>query len=284
MRLTALPKAAGRCRAPLLSLGAAAVLAATARPAAGQSDSASRRTALPSGTTELTINAGLSQRRQLDETASPLVFGGSGFDAAARLTRTIGSSFTLSAEIAGGLDRLGSAETAAHERVVDGDASLSLDRRMFGSEQTARGAVSFGASLAADLTSNLHQYATAASPSAAFLMMSASIGPEAAWRARVGPGRAVVTLRAPVIALVDHPYSEDKAGYTPVSFQTATPTSLRRLDGVVKYTPDRLRRSGLTVDYRFSLLRYDDVQPLRSATQGLSLGIATWLGTPGRER
>jgi hypothetical protein len=284
----ALPTAAGRCRAALLVLGAPAVLAAAARPAVGQSDSAARRAvssrASSTSSSELTIDAGLSQRRQRDVTASPLVFDGSGFNAAARLTRPIGESLILSGEIAGGLSRLGSDATAAHERIIDGDASLSIDRRVLGDAATARGSLALGASLAADVSSNLHQYATAASPSAAYLMMSATIGPAAAWRAHVGPGRALVMLRAPLVGLVDHPYSEDKAGYTPVSFQTATPNALRRLDGVVQYTPDRFRRSGFTLDYRFSLLRYDDVQPLRAATQGLSLGLATWLGTPGRER
>src|ERR1041384_3180544 len=46
----------------------------------------------PKRASELTIVAGIGQRRQLDVTASPLVFGGAGLNGAARLTRPVGAS------------------------------------------------------------------------------------------------------------------------------------------------------------------------------------------------
>jgi hypothetical protein len=282
MRISILPTPADSRRAilawTLFTAGPSVLLAGSAQLLGAQS------AFVPTRATELTIVAGLAQRRQLDVTASPLVFGGSGFSGAARLTRPIGSAFDLTPEIVGALQRLGTGTTAAQERVIDGDVHVALERRIAGDEQTALGAIMLGADVGATVTSNLHRYATAASPSALFLMMSAGVGPSASWRARIGPGRALFSLRAPVVALVDHPYSEAKSGSTPVALRTATPGSLRQVDGVAQFTPDFSRRAGITFDYRFALLRYDDVQPLRSATQAFSIGIATQFGAPAERR
>jgi hypothetical protein len=282
MRFSILPTSADYRRPALawtvLIAGPFVFLHASAQPLNAQSAS------VPNRPSELTFVAGLAERRQLDVTASPLVFGGSGFSGAARLVRPIGGAFDLTTDIGGALQRLGTGANPAQERVIDGNADVALERRVAGDERTPRGAIILGGDVGVAVTSNLHQYATAAAPSALFLMISAGVGPSATWRARIGPGRASFSLHAPVVGLVDHPYSEAKSGSTPVALRTTTLGSLRQLDGIAQFTPDYTRRAGITFDYRFALLRYDDVQPLRSATQAFSIGIATQFGAPAERR
>ncbi|HXT15889.1 MAG TPA: hypothetical protein VN706_09680 [Gemmatimonadaceae bacterium] len=256
------------------TLAALSMLGSLASPARAQSDSVTRRP------TELTLLVGVSQRRQHDVTASPLVFGGSGFDGAATYARALSRTFAFDAGIAGGTHRLGTAASAARENVIEAGAHVSVLRTVIGVDNAAR-SLSVGLALAGGVISNQHAYATPTETTANFLMASATLGPDVVWRERMRSGVASVEVRTPIAGLVDHPYSEAKVDYTPVAIRTVSFNTLRALDGSITFAPASTRRAGLLVAYRFSLLRFADVQPFEAATQSLSIGFATRFGARG---
>ena len=50
----------------------------------------------------------------------------------------------------------------------------------------------------------------------------------------------------------------------------------------ISYLPPNRDRVGLTYTYRFSVMRYSDLQPVRSASQSLSVGAVVRFGATRR--
>jgi hypothetical protein len=81
-----------------------------------------------------------------------------------------------------------------------------------------------------------------------------------------------------VIALADHPYSDTRSSDSPTTLRFAGFPSLRGLNGALTYAPAEHRRVGVVYAYRFAVRDYADVQPLRTASQSLAIGIVTRFG------
>jgi hypothetical protein len=258
-----LPMAAGLC---------AALICGPPSAARAQTDSIARRSG------ELSVAIGVGQRRQRDVTASPLIFAGTGGDAAARIDQPVGQRLTVTAGLDATWQRMTTASTPARERIVDGNLHAALLQTVAGRERTATGAIALGVDAGVGIVSNVHRYATPTTPTGTFLLVAASVGPAVQWHALIARGAATVELHAPLVGLVDHPYSEAKAGYTPVAIHAVDARSFRALDALVRFAPEAARRMGITADYRASLLRFDDVQPLHAVSQAFSIGIATRFG------
>jgi hypothetical protein len=269
MRMTTTPMTACLCVAALFSVRA-------------QVEGAPRRNG------ELAVYAGIAQGEQLNATASPLTFRGRGFDGAVDYRRALrGERFVFAISANGGMrsvttiDGSGSSAAAAgSERITDGRITASLLRR-FGGDSTGRGFAA-GVAVATDLAVTAHRYADPTRHVSDFLAGFAMIGPSVSWRQPIGGGAARAQISVPLVALADHPYSDLRSDYSPTSVRFAGPGTLRGLSGAVTYAPADRRRAGVVTAYRFSLLDYADVQPLRAVSQSLSVGVVVRFGGASR--
>jgi hypothetical protein len=63
-----------------------------------------------------------------------------------------------------------------------------------------------------------------------------------------------------------------------MDFRFASLDKLRGLNGSLAYSTDQRRRVGLTYTYTFGILRYDDIQAVRTTSQSFSVGLVTRFG------
>jgi hypothetical protein len=232
---------------------------------------------------ELGIFASVVQSEQLNATASPLTFRGRGYDAAADYRDALdGGRFMLALSADGGVRQVASNESAASatERVTQASLTGAL-LRQFARDSSAR---SFGAGIAMDVDFSMtaHRYADPTRRVADFLAAFMTLGPAASWRERIGGGSALLQVTMPMIALADHPYSDTRSDYSPTDIRVTGLRTLRGINGALTYMPGERRHVGIGYAYRFSLLDYADVQPLRSASQSFAIGIVTRFGRGAR--
>ena len=228
---------------------------------------------------ELAIFAGIAQSEQLNATASPLTFRGRGYDAAADYRRALdGGRLVLAIAADGGVRQVATNDPAASatERVTQSTVTTTLLRRL--TRDTSTRGFSAGLAMAVDFSLTAHHYTDPSRRVADFLAGFVTLGPAASWRERLGGGSALLQVTTPMAALVDHPYSDTRSGYSPTDIHLTGFRSLRGVSGALTYSPAEHRRVGVVYAYRFSLLDYADVQPLRSASQSLAIGIVTRFG------
>jgi hypothetical protein len=248
------------------------VCVAIARTLPGQSDTASARPA------ELALFAGLSQGARLETTASPRTFSGPGFAASLDFRRAFASQrWTIATSIGTDLRRFRPTASGegGDERLVEGDFRAMLLRRI-----SARPASSFSVGLATamGMTQTVHRFADPATHVATFMFTSATLGPAVAWSRSIGQGVANIELSSPLVGLVDHPYADRHQGDGFDRVRVATAAELRGISGTLRYAPADRGGFGVVYAYHFDLTRYADVQPMRSASQSLSIGIRKRFG------
>jgi hypothetical protein len=230
--------------------------------------------ACPSSTTA-TIAAGIGQSDRVDMTASPVQFGGRGLDVNGSLERSFGSLCVVASGRGGRKTLSPATGLSSLERLTDGEMSITA-LRAFRAEPSAPRALAFGAELHGELALTDHSYTDPERTVSTFRVGVLSLGPAVRWRQPLLGGTAVMQLASPVISVVDHPYT---AGRSDLRLQTASLGSLRGLQGLVSYELPPVRGLSLRATYRASGLWYDDVRPVRSLSQTLSIGIATHLGS-----
>jgi hypothetical protein len=255
--------------ARLTTIAAMSVVAVAAPQLRAQSP------ACPSSTTA-TLAAGLGQSDRVDMTASPIQFGGRGLDINGSFERSFGSLCVVTSG-RGGRKTLTPATpgSSSLERLTDGELSITA-LRAFRAEPSAARALAFGAELHGEVAVTTHAYADPEGTVSTYRLGLLSLGPAVRWRQSLLGGTAVVQLASPVLSLVDHPYT---AGTSALRVQTASLGSLRGLQGLVSYALPPVHGLSLRATYRASGLWFDDVRPVRSLSQTLSIGIATSLGS-----
>ncbi len=85
-------------------------------------------------------------------------------------------------------------------------------------------------------------------------------------------------VSSPAVAVVDHPDSSIIPDDVSPPVRVASVNALRGGDLRVAYEPVSYRSMSLRAAYHASVLRYDDVRPVRSLAQSLNLGIMKRLG------
>jgi hypothetical protein len=154
---------------------------------------------------------------------------------------------------------------------------VALLRRIDGAAASAPG-FSVGLALDGSGAFTAHDYGHAGRPISNFVLGSAAIGPAASWKQRIAGGAATIALAAPAVAVVAHSYSVINRPTMGAELRFVTPGLWRGAGGTVTYAPADDRATGLVYRYRFSLLRYDDVQPVRAVTQSVSVGFTMRFG------
>ncbi|MEO6878898.1 MAG: hypothetical protein ABI205_10480 [Gemmatimonadaceae bacterium] len=227
---------------------------------------------------ELSVFAGIGASAQLNAAASPLRFHGRGPDIATEYRRTLRSDrLELSIAASGAARSVMAAElVTATERLTAGRVGASV-LRQFACDSSRR-VLGVGVAAGADLSLTNHQYANPSQSTGDYLAAFATLGPAASWRERVGGAEAQLQVSAPLVALVDRPYSALKRNDAPTSVRVASLGSFRGIRGELSYAPAERRRTGIVYAYRFTVAEYADVQPLRTASQSLTVGVVRRFG------
>lgn len=231
--------------------------------------------------TSATLAAGLGQSDRLDMTASPTQFGGRGLDLAGSVEQSRGAFCFLMSGRGGAKTLRAVTPSAASERLMDGDASVALLRSL-SHGASARRAFGVGGELRGTLAITEHAYADLGRTVSEFRIAAVSLGPIVRWRERVGNGFAIAQLSTPMISVVDHPYSAVIAGQASPTMRVVSVNALRGADFLAAYEPFSQRAMSLRAAYHASVFRYDDVRPVRSLTQSLTLGVVTRFGSVAR--
>ena len=227
---------------------------------------------------------GIAESGRLDQTASPSRFAGRGVEFGVGWSRTF-APFTIAATLGGGARFLSPLEGApsADERLTEGTLDVLLLRRVNASTPALR---EFRAGIAfftgASVTE--HTYPTVETLRSDYLFVSASLGPAAAWNHAIAGGTLSADIGVPLVALVDHPYTDIREQRAPVSVRFVSAESYRGVRGGVAFTSSLSRTVGIVYAYRIGLLHFDDEQPVHSVTQSLSVGLVSRLNDGRRAR
>lgn len=236
---------------------------------------AQRDTLSSSPRDRLSIVAGFADSQHRDASVSPLTFDGTGYSASGGYEHfsthsTSSFGFTWDAQHyrpqSGGID--------ASERVLQGGLRAAT-LRSFGDY---RGwTFSAGASATVWGVGTEHQYSDPDQSHAGFFTGFAAAGPAAALRRALGGGAAQLEIDAPMFGFSDRSYSvaTDQGSFT---LRRVGPRELGAVNGSISYAPAPLKTLGVVFSYRFSLLDYRDAQPLRSASQSVSIGVSRYFG------
>ena len=228
-------------------------------------------------TPTLSLSVGVSQSDRVDNTVSPMQFHGRGVDVAGSAERAAGA-WCFAADARGGTKTLTSrVPSTAREQLAEGDASLALLRGI-SPRAAARYAVALGVEARGDLAFTQHLYADASGTQSRFRVVVLSLGPTARWRSAVPGGWLNARLSSPLVSLVDHPSADLTANADGPNFRTATLTTLRGVNGLLSYEVGLRRDLSLVAAYRFSTMRFDDLRPVRSLSQMLTLGVVKRAG------
>ncbi len=265
-----------------MRLGFAAWWPCIALASAQAATAANAQSVLSPGAQTLFASVGYVDSGLLDETASPVRFAGGGVKLSLGWSRTF-APIAIVATLEGSSHSLapldGSGET--NERFTEGVFSTELLRRVGGSSAGPSSLLA-GVEITASATINEHTYPAAEPFTADYLLAAASIGPAATWTHAILGGRLSADLGIPLLALVDHPYSDIRDQHTPLSFRFVSAESYRGLRGGVSFTNAVSRTLGVVYAYRVGIVRFDDTQPVREVEQSISVGLVARVGRAAR--
>jgi hypothetical protein len=223
-------------------------------------------------------SVGVLESARIDETASPVRYAGYGADFTLGWSRTF-AQYSVDATIEGGTRALSPLEgsESASERLTEGSLSVSLLRTLAGA--TARS--DFRAGIRVDGLSSIveHTYPTVELLRSDYLFAAASLGPAAAWGRTFAGGWLNATIGIPLVALVDHPFTDIRNQGAPLAFRAVSAASYRAVNGGVSFTSTVSRKVGIVYGYRIGVLHYDDEQPVRAVTQSVSVGVVRIVGS-----
>jgi hypothetical protein len=135
------------------------------------------------------------------------------------------------------------------------------------------GGLSLGADIRGTLVLTRHRYADPQNSRATFLVALATIGPAVAYHHDIAGGVAAIRAGVPVAGLVSHPYSGLKSDRRAVEFDATSLASLRAAAIGASYSAFVARATSVRYEYELRFMRYDDIQPVRSASQSLRVGL-----------
>jgi hypothetical protein len=230
------------------------------------------------GVEGFTASVGLAEAGRVDETASPLRYGGRGFDWTLAYERPLGA-YWLQASLDGGTRSLLPLDITENssEYLTEGALDLTVLRALRGTSALTQG-LAAGVQFSANGALNEHTYATPAPLHSDFLLASGTLGPAVAWQRAMWGGRFSANVAIPLVALVDHPYEDLRVQRAPVDLRFVTIESYRAVNGGLSYSNPVSRTLGLVYAYHIGLLRFDDEQPVHAVTQTISVGLERLLG------
>ena len=201
---------------------------------------------------------------------------GTGYQITTRYGRTAGRTL-LSITFDHGRRRLTPGPvSSAVESLTEDELRLSFRRAAF-TRQPATG-LALGVDATTSMGTTLHHYADPTQSVSDFAIGALTLGPSASWGQRVARGSLSTQFSIPLIGLVNHPYSDSRNVSSRVNPRFATFARLRGAAAGISYATDLSNKIGFEYAYRLRVLRYADVQPMRTLSQMFSVGLVTRLG------
>jgi hypothetical protein len=237
-----------------------------------------QRDSLPSSSRDrLSIVAGFADSQRRDAAVSPLTFGGVGYSSAVDY-RHVGDRMVVAVTATWDAQRSRPQDDviAASERVAQGALRVATLRRIGDGRPWVLAA---GISTAAWGSGTEHRYADPTASRANFLSAFVTLGPTLAIGRSIAGGALRFDFDAPALGFADRTYSVAKTDYSPVQLRVIGPRELHALNGATSYATSPHRGFGVIYAYRFSVLNYRDAQPLRAASQAVSIGLTRSVGT-----
>jgi hypothetical protein len=232
----------------------------------------------PDTRSELAVFGGVTQGARSDATVSPSTFTGFGYGARVEWSGALAKGWCATGALGGSALALYTGKNegtallpAPAERVYSGGLTGTVLDRLVGSRSTA--AVLAGLSARGAWSTTEHRYADPTGRVADFVLANAAGGPTVVSERSIADGLARLEVSLPLLNLVDHPYSETRAGDRGPHFRLASPRTFRGFDGALRYASAPGRHVALVYAYRLSWLSYADVQPVSAVTQSLSVGV-----------
>lgn len=236
-----------------------------------------QRDSVPSSARDrVSVVAGFADGQRRDAAVSPLAFAGAGFSSTATYDHvapraTIEASATWDAQRFRPIGRV----VDASEQVAQGGARVALLRRLVDLDGWS---FSFGGAVAGWGVATEHQYADPNDSHASFLATFATLGPAISAQRPLASGLLRLDADAPAAGAADRSYSAANTGTLPLQLHPIGPRELHAVNAGVSYVTAPHQGLGLVYAYRCSLLTYQDAQPLRTASQALSIGLVRHFG------
>lgn len=228
----------------------------------------------------LEVWAGYAIESRRDATVSPLRYDGTGPILGIEYQR-VRRRFSAFAELAGAAASLSPSitipDSPPNEAVLRAEIRVGAMRRM-GSPRLGAGEFAFGPVIVGSLEVANHTYGDPDRVVYAFLLGAIAVGPGVSWQRSTGAYNVRVDLQTSLFGLIDHPYSDVRSTQSRAELRFAAVDRLRTLNGAVSLTIPANARVAMKWTYRFGIVGVDDLQPYRSATGGLSLGLVAGLG------
>jgi len=230
-------------------------------------------------TTSLTASAGVTFAQHTDQSASPLLFAGSGFAerldyerAGRRWTTTLGISSLIRDDVS-----RATAAAPVRERSIQGGLAWTAVRPLI---DRARATLAAGLTLDARGTLLAHHYDDPAATVSWFASAFATVGPAVRWRWMVPGGTAILRASAPLVGVAHRPYSDVRIEQAAPALRLVTVSDLRAFDASAAVETAPARPIGLRAEVNVGTFRYSDVQSMRAASAGFSLGVVARFGAP----
>jgi hypothetical protein len=244
------------------------------------SRSALSQTAGETAMQTLAISLGANWEMRRDDTASPLMYSGTGRGTQIDYTWERAGRSAYASLSAGALT-LAPSRPVSDPQPEEAFSTYTVETGMRwrlpgGPGRTNE--LAFGAEFAASAIVTRHMYEDPNQSEQTFFLGDVTLGPTGRWRRRLGMGIVAATLTVPLLAWVQHPYADVRVANGLANLRYASPSQFRQAKGELSYIFRPEDRFGLTAVYSFGLLQIDDLQPVRSVSQSLSIAVVTRFG------
>jgi hypothetical protein len=229
---------------------------------------------------ELTLLVGVASEARRDDADSPLAYSGAGLGVQLDYDWSrMGRRWYLSvANASATITPTASGLAAKPEEVFASYAmETGTDWRLRGSS-AKRGEFALGVELGVTVTVTRHLYANSDLTEQTFDLATATLGPAARWRRRLGPGEIAVSLALPLLAWVDHPYADVRFASQLMDPHFAPLSQFHQANAGLSYAFNPASRYGITAAYRVDIMQLDDSEPVRRVAQSFSIGVVRRFG------
>lgn len=235
------------------------------------------------GRQALGVSLGAIQENRRDDSDSPLAYSGAGPGVSIDYDWTRQARHGYVSFSAGWATVTPTASDLAAPRPEEDFSSYSLvsgmDWRLRGSSARV-GEFSLGVQFGATITVTRHLYAGQELSEQTFDLGVVTLAPAARWTRRVHGGDLSAMLAIPLLAWVDHPYADVRFGSQLLEPRFAPLSEFHEADGGLSYAFMPESRYGVTAAYRIKIMELDDLEPVRRASQSLSIALVRRFGTP----
>jgi hypothetical protein len=229
----------------------------------------------------LTVSLGLLQENRRDDADSPLAYKGIGPNALVGYDWSRGARHWHLELGAGGanLSPVMSVQADIPPQETFNLFSLAggMDWRLRGGSARI-GTFALGFEVAATVTLVRHLYPGQALSQQNFDLGVITAAPIIRWKRRLFSGELAASLAVPLLAGVDHPYSDVRFASQFSEVHFAPLSRFRQANGAVSYAIAATRRIDVVATYHLDAMQLDETQRVHRVSQSLSVGLMTRLG------